>query len=377
MEKTNIRTIIGLMLMILIATIPIACAQSDSRTKAIDIDLTENGGVLIVPTTENSIVDLSTTEVSEKTASAILSGTIDENNKVVLEGEVILDGKKDKVKLTGEAEQVFVGWDVLEGAEPIYTEVANRTMTRYEGATEMYATYVDVVDKTGKYKIHGEFYEEGIGGFVGTVELNGKECQLGLCGTSMSIYENVTPAVETKSSNFLSVPQRSQWEIYWYEQDWTAANSACGETSAAMLEEYWSGHRPYLYDIWEDNNCEPMSTATAQIYLDGKGIYLERDVEEGSFYGTTNAIKDMIDDERPFYLSEESHAGNRHAVVLRGYCYGANIDAYFVLNDPNTLTGRNTMYWYDEDDSGFSYEKNVYEAIGGTDDSSTGYSYLG
>jgi hypothetical protein len=266
---------------------------------------------------------------------------------------------------------------IPEGAKPIYTEVANRTMTRYEGATEMYATYVDVKDKAGKYQLHGEFYDGGIGGFVGTVEIEGKECQLGLLGDSVSMYESVIPAVETKGSYYLIVPQRSQWEIYYYQQDWNAANNACGETSAAMLEEYWSGIHPSIWSIWDFNGFTNMDSGDAQNYLDGKGIYLERDVEEGTLYGTINEIIYMIDDGRPFFLTEESQWGTCHAVVLRGYCYGADIDAYFRVNDPNTLTGTNIMCWYDEDDYSFNYEENVYEYEGSTDDSSIGYSYLG
>ena len=382
MQKLKTKAIFGVLLLLLVAFVPMgsvqAREQSDSSdVKQVVIELDHKEGILIVPTDSNKIESMSTTKVTEKTAKAFLTGTINDENLVTLEGEIVLDGKIDKVTLTGEAKQVFIGWSVPEGAKPIYTEVANRTMTRYEGATEMYATYVDVVDKAGKYKLHGEFYEDGIGGFVGTVEFSGKECQLGLLGDSASMYESVMPTLETKTYTSIYVPQRSQWEIYYYEQDWDAASRACGETSAAMLEEYWSGYHPYLYDIWEANGCDPMNSIEAQNYLDGKGIYLERDVEEGSFYGTTNAIQDMIDDGRPFYLTEESQWGTCHAVVLRGYCYGSGIDAYFVLNDPNTMTGTNTMYWYDEDDYSFNYEENVYEYTGSTDDSSIGYSYLG
>ena len=84
------------MLMILIATVPIACAQSDSTTTPISIDLTKEGGVLIIPTNEDTIVDLSTTKVSEKAASASLSGTIDEDNQVTLEAIINLDEKESE-----------------------------------------------------------------------------------------------------------------------------------------------------------------------------------------------------------------------------------------------------------------------------------------
>jgi hypothetical protein len=382
MQKSKTKAILGVMLLLLVAFVPVGSVQAgvlsdSSYVKQVAIELDQKEGVLIVPTDGGKIEDLSVTKVSEKTAKAYLTGTINDQNLVTLEGVITLDGKDDKVKLSGGATQVFVGWDVPEGAKPIYNEVANRTMTRYEGATEMYATYVDVKDKAGKYQLHGEFYDGGIGGFVGTVEIEGKECQLGLLGDSVSMYESVIPAVETKGSYYLIVPQRSQWEIYYYQQDWNAANNACGETSAAMLEEYWSGIHPSIWSIWDFNGFTNMDSGDAQNYLDGKGIYLERDVEEGTLYGTINEIIYMIDDGRPFFLTEESQWGTCHAVVLRGYCYGADIDAYFRVNDPNTLTGANIMCWYDEDDYSFNYEENVYEYEGSTDDSSIGYSYLG
>lgn len=85
----------------------------------------------------------------------------------------------------------------------------------------------------------------------------------------------------------------------------------------------------------------------------------------------------MIDNGRPFYLTENSRWGACHAVVLRGYDEELMIDSYFKLNDPNTWTGTSTMCWYDTDDPNFNYEENVYEYTGSDDTSSTGYSYLG
>jgi|GEM_PF-1735188 len=376
MEKTNIRTIIGLMLILFIATVPIVCAQSDSTTKAIDIDLNKEGGVLIIPTTEDSIVDLSTTKVSEKTASAALSGIIDENNQVRLEGTITLDGKEKKVKLYGEATQVFVGWDVPEGAKPIYTKIGNTTMTRYEGATKKYATYVDVSDKSGKYTLHGEFYDDGSGGFVGYVDIDGKECQIGLRGTSMSIYENTIPSVEAKTNVVLSVPQRSQWEIYWDGHGYTAASNACGETVAAMLEEYYTSSAPDIWDIWVYNGYDSMSASEAQDYLDDQGVYLQKGTRSGTVAYTIGKIKDMVDDGRPFYLTEESSWGNCHAVVLKGY-YDVGIYSTFRLNDPNTLSGDDSMKWYRSQDMNFNYEDNVYQYVCSSDTTSTGYSFLG
>ena len=376
MEKTNIRTIIGLMLMILIATIPIACAQSDSTATPISIDLTKEGGVLFIPTTEDSIVDLSTTKVSDKTASATLSGTIDEDNQVILEGTISLDGKEKKVKLYGEATQVFVGWNVPEGAKPIYTEVGNTTMTRYEGATKKYATYVDVTDKSGKYTLHGEFYDDGSGGFVGFADIDGKECQIGLRGSSVSIYENTIPSVETKTNVVLSVPQRSQWEIYWDGHSYTAASNACGETVAAMLEEYYTNSEPDIWDIWVYNGYESMNTAEAQDYLDDQNVYLSRGTKSGSLSYTIGKVEDFIDDDKPFYMTEESQAGNCHAVIVKGY-YDVGDYSSFLLNDPNTLTGTNSMKWYHAINPNFNFEDNVYEYTGGSDTTSTGFAYLG
>ncbi|WP_082089428.1 hypothetical protein [Methanosarcina horonobensis] len=84
----------------------------------------------------------------------------------------------------------------------------------------------------------------------------------------------------------------------------------------------------------------------------------------------------MIDRGRPFFLIEESRWGVCHAVVLRGYD-SDGVNPYFQLNDPNTWTGSNTMYWYNSADTTFNYEENVYEYIGASDSSSIGYYYLG
>lgn len=172
-------------------------------------------GVLIIPIADKKITNLSTTKTIQKSATANLSGTIDKNNFVVLEGVITLNGENDKVRLYGNATQVFIGWDVPEGAKPIVSKINNVTITRYEGATKMYATYVDLQDKEGKYKLHGEFYKDGKGCIVGKVLKDGVECEIGLIGSSISTYENVIPAATTKSSAFLTFPQRSQWEILW------------------------------------------------------------------------------------------------------------------------------------------------------------------
>ena len=365
----------------LVAFVPMASAQAETLSdnadvKQVFIEFDKKEGSLFVPTDSDKIESLSTTKVSERTASAFLSGTIDDKNFVTLEGEITLDGKKENVKLFGEATQVFIGWNVPEGAKPIYTEVANMTMTRYEGATEMYATYVNVNDKAGKYNLHGEFYEDGHGGFVGSVLIDGKQCQIGLLGDSMSMYENVTPTVETKASNLLTVPQRSQWELYLDGHSYDAASRACGETAAAMLEEYWSGNHPDIWDVWVYNGYDSMNAAEAQAYLADQGVYLQRGTRSGTVSYTIGKIKNMIDSGRPFYLTEESKWGVCHAVVLRGY-YDIGDYSNFRLHDPNTWTGTSLMHWYRAVDLNFNYEENVYSYVGSTDTTSTGYSFLG
>ncbi|MDW7730855.1 MAG: C39 family peptidase [Methanolobus sp.] len=386
MKRSKTKAIFTVMLLLLVAFVPMGSVQAGglsdssdvSNVKQVEIELDQKEGILVVPTDSDTIKDLSTTKVSETAATASFSGTIDENNFVSLEGTITLDGKKDKVKLIGEATQVFIGWDIPEGAKPIYTEVANMTMTRYEGATEMYATYVNVNDKAGKYNLHGEFYEDGHGGFVGTVDIDGKECQIGLLGNSMSMYESITPTIETKSYEFISVPQRSQWELYWDGHGYDAASRACGETTAAMLEEYWSSNHPDIWDIWVYNGYDNMNTGEAQDYLDDQGIYLQKGIRSGTLSYTIGKIEDMIDAGRPFYLTEESRWGARHAVVLRGYSdASSSLKPYFKLNDPNTLNGATVLYWYESDYSYFNYEENVYESVGSSDTTSTGYSFLG
>ncbi len=46
-----------------------------------------------------------------------------------------------------------------------------------------------------------------------------------------------------------------------------------------------------------------------------------------------------------------------------------------MLRDPNTWTGINTMYWYDEV-AAFNFEDNVYEYVCGEDEWSNGYVYV-
>lgn len=121
--------------MVGIALIPAVGAQKGTAFESLDpkqvtLTLDQKPGVLYIPTNDIKINDLSTENATKKQATASLSGTIDENNFVILEGVITLDGKNVKVQLFGEATQVFIGWDVPKGAKPIYSKVDNMTMTR-------------------------------------------------------------------------------------------------------------------------------------------------------------------------------------------------------------------------------------------------------
>ena len=378
---------LAVMLIVSMAFVPAVSAKENkipikNTDKQITLNLDKDYGVLIIPSENQKIGSINADYTNSqpaipdvrKTAKAQLSGTIDDNNFVSLSGKVTIDGKPQNVKLTGQAEKVFVGWDVPEDAKPIYKEIGDRTITRYEGARRMYASFVELKDENGKFNLHGEFFEDGVGGLVGTVIINGKECNIGLAGESRSMSENVGFSIQTLSSKTLDVPQRSQWEIFWNDPyDYDAASKACGETSAAMLEEYWSSNHPAIWDIWVWNGYKTMNRAQAQNYLNTKGVYLTMGEETGTFSHTISHIKQMIDDGRPFYLLEKSQWGNCHAVVLKGYNDGL-ISDYFRLNDPNTLTGNNIMNW--DGLSLFTYRKNVYE-YAECESPSNGYSYLG
>jgi len=180
------------MLLLIVAFVSIGSVQAEilcdsSDVKPVVIELNKKEGNFYIPIDSDKIESLSTTRVTEEAASGYLSGTIDNKNFVILEGEIVLDGEKEKVTLTGEARQVFVGWDVPKDANPIYTKIGNLTMTRYKGATNRYATYVDVTDKKGKYNLHGEFYDDGNGGFIGSA--------IGQCLTFAvnSLYLSICP----------------------------------------------------------------------------------------------------------------------------------------------------------------------------------------
>jgi hypothetical protein len=376
------------MLVVSMAFVAAESAQANKITitntdKQISLNLDEDCGVLIIPSGDKKSDSIYTDYTDKpaisdvrKTAITQLSGTIDDSNFVSLSGTITIDGKPQDVKLTGQAEKVFVGWDVPEGAKPIYRDVDGRTMTRYEDARRMYASFVELKDDKGKFNLHGEFFEDGVGGLVGTAIINGKECDIGLVGESTSMSENVSFSIQTlSSSETLDVPQRSQWEIWWYQNDYDVASQACGHTVAAMLEEYWTSNHPTIWSIWT-NNSNPMSPSEAENYLINEaGVNVDSNVFTGTLTANIDKVEDLIDSGYPFYMTEKSFWGECHAVVVKGYYYTLS-NSYFELNDPNTLSGFDTMYRYHNENTFFNFEDNVYGYEGGGDDTSTGFAYV-
>lgn len=344
--------------------------KENSAVKDITLELDEDNSILVIPT-ESDKIEILTSEFTEKPASAILSGTIDENNQVTLEGTIVLDGKKEKVKLYGEATQVFAGWDIPDGAKPINITVGNdetgyATITRYEGATEKLATVVDLQDKSGKFNVSGKFYDDGHGLLFGTVQLEGKECNIALLGNSMSLYSSVTPSITTKSE-YLTVEHRSQWELLTEGYTYSEASTACACAASAMLEEYYTSVSPTIgsiYDIYGSMNAYDVEE-----YLQDQDIDVDRREHYGTLSSVINAGVYYIDTDRPFYTSEESPYGNPHAIIISGYSDSSD---YFKYEDPLKLSSSSTMYWYEADASSFNFEENVYEHVGGSDDMDDG-----
>lgn len=211
---------------------------------------------------------------------------------------------------------------------------------------------------------------------VGTAVIDGVKYEIGLCGSSVGLVEEVIndpdQTMQTRGSKYLDVSQRSQWELL-AGHGYDAASRACGQTCAAMLEEYWTGNSPDIWDIWVWTGYEPMNLAETEAYFDEVGVPCWKDDYNGSLSSNINHVKQRIDLEWPLDITEESNHGNCHAVVIRGYD-----DSYedFALRDPNTWTGITTMYWYDEAAAGFNFEDNVYEYVGGEDEWSDGYVYV-
>jgi len=358
-------------LAILVCSVGLAIAQDQGKeyiasttttNKQIILCLDKPGGIVIGPS-EN------------KTAQAYLTGTIDGENHLLFSGTITIDGKPYAVNLEGKAEKIFVGWNVPEGAKPIYRDLHGKTMTRYEGATRMYACAVELKDKKNQFDLKGEFFEDGTGNFlVGTAVIDGVKYEIGLCGSSVGLVEEVIndpdQTMETKGSKLLDVPQRSQWELLGHGYD--VASRACGEACAAMLEEYWNGNHPDLWDIWVWNGYAPMNLAQTELYFDEVGVPCWMGHYTGSLSSNINHVKTRINWEWPLDITEESQWGNCHAVVIRGY---HDTQQNFRLRDPNTVTGTNLMSWYDWQAS-FNFEENVYEYVGGEDEWSNGYVYV-
>lgn len=357
---------------VLICSVGLAIAQDQSKeytastattNKQIILCLDEPGGLVIEPS-------------GDRTAQAYLAGTIDGKNCLLLAGTITIDDTPYAVDLEGKAEKIFVGWHVPKDAKPIYKDLHGKTMTRYEGATRMYACAVELSDKSNQIFLKGEFFEDSIGGLHGTVVIDETKYEIAFRGTSDGLIDEVVhdpdQPMDARGSKYLDVPQRSQWELYYDGHGYDAASRACGETCAAMLEEYWNGNSPDIWDIWVWNGYDPMSPSEAEDYFEEVDVPCYKGHYTGSLTNNINHVKQRINWEWPLYVTEESQWGNCHAVVVRGY---HDTQQNFALRDPNTWTGTNLMSWYDWQAS-FNFEENVYENTCGEDDWSNGYVYV-
>lgn len=196
MQKSKAKKILGTILLIMLVFLAITCIRVDIPVSSPDIEqiaFNMNNGTLLIPTKNEKITDpsLQSDGMTEKTAVAYFTGTIDYNNYVTLEGTINLDGNEEKVELNGKATKEFAGWNVPEGAKPVNKTIDSTTVTRYEGATEKYTIFINLADKNNKYFFHGMFYEDGYGSLLGSVIINETECTLLLNGTCTGLYENV------------------------------------------------------------------------------------------------------------------------------------------------------------------------------------------
>ncbi len=237
----------------------------------------------------------------------------------------------------------------------------------------MYAVLLDL--KGDGFKLGGEFFEDGHGGLVGIAVIDGKKYEIGLRGDALGLFEKVSleETSETKSSNELDVPLRSQWEIFYEGHGYDAASRACGEASAAMLEEYWTGNHPDIWDIWVWNHYHEMNNSQAEAYLQSHGAACVSWYKTGSLDGVIDFVKSSIDSAWPMLLEERSTWGNLHAVVVTGYYEGAT--KYFMLNDPNTWTGDDTMYYY-HGVVDLNFEGNAYKNVGEDDHWDNGIAFV-
>lgn len=360
----------------LVAFMPPVSGQTETLSDNSNIEkisITLGNGTLTLPIDDKGTNNLSSIESDARSATSFLSGTIDDDNHIILKGAIIFDGKKEAIELKGKATKEFIGWDVPENAKPIYCTVGDEksgytTITRYEGATERYATILDFIDEDDKYNLHGIFYQDGHGGLAGTLLINKSEYNIVLKGSSTNLYKNVDKVDELKSSQYISVPYRSQWELTIDEDySYSVASRACGVAASAMLEEFYNGNSPTLGSIWDQYG--QMGTSDTEAYLQSKNIDADIRTHDGSLSYVIDCAQYYIDTGRPFFLEEESQWGELHAVILRGY---DDSNEYFKLNDPNSLSGASTLYWYESDNPSFNFEENIYEYEGGSDDMSDG-----
>ena len=353
-------------------SVGLAIAQEQGKEYIASTTTTDKQIILRLDKPDGIVIGLS----ENKTAQAYLTGTIDEKNHLLLSGTIVIAGKPHAVDFEGKAEKIFVGWNVPEGAKPIYKDLHGKTMTRYEGATRMYACAVELSDKSNQIDLKGEFFEDGIGGLHGRVVIDGMKYEIAFRGSSDGLIDEVVhdldQPMETRGSKILDVPQRSQWELFYNGHGYSAASRACGETCAAMLEEYWNGNHPDIWDIWVWNGYEPMNKVQTELYFDEVGVPCWMGHYTGSLTSNINHVKQRINWEWPLDITEESQWGKCHAVVVRGY---HDTQQNFRLWDPNTWTGTNVMSW-NEWQASFNFEENVYEYVGGSDEWSNGYVYV-
>ena len=357
------RAVVALLVLAMLSSV-VSPAMGKQTKTVITLDTNDNTIVLNL-TSSGVLID----STGQKTAMAYLIGTID-NNYLKLKGEVMVDGKEYPITLEGKATKVFVGWDVPENAKSIKINLNGKTRIVYEGARRMYAVHVEL--EGDNFKLGGEFYEDGHGGLVGIAVIDGVKHEIGLRGRSIGLFEKIN-LEETESSKELDVPLRSQWEIFYEGHGYDAARMACGEASTAMLEEYWTGNHPDIWDIWVWNKNQPMGLEEAEQYLQSHSAPVVKWHKTGSLDEVINFVKYSIDAKLPLILLEKSMWGNLHAVVVRGYNYG--LDKFFKLNDPNTWTGTNTMYWY-HGIFPFNFEDNAYKNVDGEDKWNNGIAFV-
>ena len=138
MQISGYRTIFMYILIISISFVAIACIQADSplsNSNVNSVAVLMDSGHVYVPVENQAIapIEVRSDVLVEKPAAATLSGTINENDFVVLEGIITLDGQNETVKLSGNATHGIVGWSVSEGeayAATTATVMINTATTR-------------------------------------------------------------------------------------------------------------------------------------------------------------------------------------------------------------------------------------------------------